>query len=625
MLTPEQNNNGTGMPSLADVARQSLGFLNVGRMLRLRARMPPVRNRPFIIFQGRRWTYAETLAEAKRFARLFRSHRLAAVRRGELGPDEPLSVGLYMENRPVFLFALFGAALEGDRIVGLNTGFRGEVLAAVLDRSNVRLAITTADHQQRLLDAVDTGTTLQRDDILVDDVAASDGLTTVNSALGRAQAERSRRKPKGAEPLVVIFTSGTTGIPKGIPCSHLKMIGAAILLAAQLKLRRRDRGYIAMPLFHSNALFIAVMPSLFAGASFVLKPHFSASAFETDILEGGVTWMNYVGQPVHYIVSALENQYGTPAGVEAALARHPKNRMRTACGNGATGVDREKLKRYLNMDHIYEVYGSTEAVIGTVLRPGDPPDSVGRVPSSRVVILDENDRECPPAEVDDEGRLLNYDQAVGEIAARMDKNNLLFDGYLGKPDATDSKYRNGYFHSGDLGHIRVIRGKRYLYFDGRTDDWIRKDGENFSAENVAQFAQALPGVHLAAAYGVPDPVADERVAVGLELEPGAEFDPQAAWDHFTACCEEGMDPKWMPDFIRVVDKMPTSGTNKILVRHLKKEHFNLRDNPEMAIWYCQRGESTYHRLTRTEFEKLEDGFRGNGRENLLQTGWTTSS
>lgn len=607
------------MPSLAEVARRALGVFTAGGLLRLRARMPLLRHRPFIIFEGNTWTYAQTYREAKRHARLFRHRRQALVRDGKLNSDEPLAIGLYMENRPSFLFASFGAALEGDMVVGLNTGFRGEILSAVMERSQVRLAITTPDCLAQLEPAVAQCPTLERDQVLVDDLSAPDGLETLDKALNEAQSTKSQRKPRGADPLLVIFTSGTTGIPKGIPCSHLKLLGAGILLSARLKLKRRDRGYIAMPLFHSNAWLIAVMTSLFAGASFVLKPRFSASAFEHDMLEQGLTWMNYVGQPVHYIVAAMENRHGSPAGVEAALARHPKNRMRMACGNGATPVDREKLKRYLNMDHIYEVYGSTEAVISTILKPGDPQDSVGKV-SSRVVILNDNGEECPPARVDSEGRILNYDEAVGEIAARIKKDNLLFDGYLGNRESTDKKYQGGYFHSGDLGHIRVVNGKRYLYFDGRTDDWIRKDGENFSAENVVQFAQSLPGVHLAAAYGVPDPVSDERVAVALQLDEGAGFHPDAAWQHFMEQQNQGMDPKWMPDFIRVVDEMPMSGTNKILVRHLKKEHVNLRDNPDMALWFCRRGDNSYHRFTPEDFEKLEQEFRDNGREQLLRTG-----
>jgi len=215
-----------------------------------------------------------------------------------------------------------------------------------------------------------------------------------------------------------------------------------------------------------------------------LKRRFSASAFEEDMLKYGVSFLNYVGQPC--ITSLTPSSANTAAvdAVEAALAKHPQNKFRKAYGNGATVNDRVKLKRYLGMEHIYEIYGSTEAVITTANRPGDPVDSVGQVDSS-IRILNEEDRECEAGILDANGALVNYDKAVGEICRKIGDNNLRFEGYFGNAKATNQKFRNGWYHSGDLGHIRMINGKRYMFFNGRTDDWIRKDGENFSAEKRA--------------------------------------------------------------------------------------------------------------------------------------------
>ena len=328
--------------------------------------------------------------------------------------------------------------------------------------------------------------------------------------------------------------------------------------------------------------------------------------------------MNYVGQPLHYILEALEKKYGTPAAVRAKLVGNPRNRFRIAHGNGAAPADRAKLVSYLGMDHVYELYGSTEAVINTVVQPGDPPDSVGRIRSSRVVILNERDEECPPAVVDARGRIVNYDEAVGEICARMTRESVLFDGYYGDPAATASKYRGNHYRSGDLGHVRVIRGKRYLYFDGRTDDWIRKDGENFSAESVAQFARAEPSVALAVAYGVPAPVSDELVAVALQLREGATLDPAALHARFLQQQREGgMDPKWMPDFVRVVESLPMTNTNKVLVRQLKREHFDLAGHPDMVIFWRRRGDAGFRRLTPEDHAALRREFEENGRGHLL--------
>jgi fatty-acyl-CoA synthase len=317
-------------------------------------------------------------------------------------------------------------------------------------------------------------------------------------------------------------------------------------------------------------------------------------------------------------LDALERKYGSADAVRAALARHPRNRLRAAHGNGAPAGDRAKLVEWLGMEHVYELYGSTEAVINSVVRPGDPLDSVGSV-ADKVVILGDDDRPCPPATVDDRGQVTNYGEAVGEICAKVRGRSLAFDGYFRDESSTAKKYRDGYYHSGDLGHVRVVRGRRYLYFDGRTDDWIRKDGENFSAESVARFVRDDPSVERAAAYGVPAPVSDELVAVALELRAGATFDPAAFHDHLLRQQRDGgMDPKWMPDFVRIVDAMPiTTGTDKVLVRQIKREGYDLSSHPDLVVYARRRGDSAYRRFTPADFEALREQLVRNGREKLL--------
>jgi fatty-acyl-CoA synthase len=301
---------------------------------------------------------------------------------------------------------------------------------------------------------------------------------------------------------------------------------------------------------------------------------------------------------------------------ENTLARDPRNRFRIAHGNGALPADREKLMRCLGMEHIYELYGSTEAPISTIVKPGDPPDSVGEIDSSKVVILNERDESCPPGIADAHGRLLNYEEAVGEICRKMGTDNIFFDGYLGDRKASEKKFRGGYFHSGDLGHVRLVGRKRYLYFNGRTDDWIRKDGENFSAENVAHYAARLPDVAMAVAFGIPSEVSDEKVMVAVQMKDAAPFDPKAAFDYYRDQSQRGgMDPKWMPDFIRVVNEFEMTETQKLLVRPLKRHHFRPRD--DAPVYFRERGDESYRLLTPGLYQELEARFRDTGRLDLL--------
>ncbi len=610
------------------IVQKWLGFINMASIFKTLARMPGRKNRPFFIFDDKTYTYKEVYEESLKYAKYFLTIKEKKIKQGKLKPEDQMAIGLYLDNCPEFVFIFFGAAMAGAVLIAANTGFRGETLSNLMNLADVSLLISDTPHLEEIGRILPDVTVIGDEDVfIVGDPAKTKDAGYKNIEDGIASPEvtnygKVKVKVDTTSPLIVIYTSGTTGAPKGVPCSQIKLLGAAIVTYTRLKLKKEDRGWISMPMFHSNAWFIGILPLMLSGSSFLLRRKFSASGFVDDMLNHGITYLNYVGQPIHYIIVALENKHGSPEDVEKALADHPDNHFRIAHGNGATPVDRQKLMRYLNMEHIYELYGSTEASISTVICPGDPIDSVGLCKSKKVVILNENNENCPPGEVDEKGGLLNYDAAVGEISKITDQNNIIFDGYYKNTDASSKKFQDGYFRSGDLGHIRIVNGKKYLYFNGRTDDWIRKDGENFSAENVAQFAFELPGVELAAAYGAPCEVADEKVMIAIQLKSGVDFDPKAVFDWFMEQQKTGgMDPKWMPDYIRIVDSFSmTHQTQKILVRPLKREHFNLEKVPEMKSYYRQRGDDIYNELTEEAFKELRTLFDEAGRKNVLYAG-----
>lgn len=610
--------------NLKTIIRTWLGFVNFRTMIKatmwwLRYR----RERTFFIFEGRAYTYREVYLSAERYANFFLAERKKLLGSGTLEPKDRLAVGIYMDNTPEFIYAALGAGLSNSVLFAINTGFRGETLAKVINQAQIKHLImnaSTAPEVERVLSDV---TVLGPGDILyagAPDESAGKGYRVLDQAVASAEPHVPRRyrvRIDNFSPVIVIYTSGTTGMPKGVPCTHIKMVGAGAVVQRAVKLTRHDRGYLSMPLFHSNDWYIGILPQMIVGGSFVLKRKFSARAFEEDMLAHGVAFLNYVGQPLHYILDALEKKYGGAEAVEKALAHDPRNKFRLAYGNGASVVDRQKLMRYLNMDHIFEIYGSTEAVITTANKPGDPIESVGEVDKS-IVILNELDQECAPGITDTGGRLTNYDQAVGEICRKVGESNLRFEGYFGQATATAQKFRGGIYHSGDIGHIRIVNGKRYLYFNGRTDDWIRKDGENFSAENVLHFAQQMPGVDTAIAYGAPCDVSDEKVMVTVQLMQGATFDPDTVYAWLMKQQKVGgMDPKWMPDFIRVIDQFPVTDTHKIVVRPYKREHYNIENTPGMRVYYRAKGDTTYHLLTPEKFQEMKTCFIANGRDALL--------
>jgi fatty-acyl-CoA synthase len=593
----------------------------LGAQIEARARHAEYADRVLLRQGDRSWTYRQYRDECVRMAHFLRG------RLGAIDAQRPGHVAMLLENH-LELLSLYGACgYAGLTLFGINTGLRGETLAGVLEQSRARLLVV----DERLLpelERVRGGLRgLPAENVLVlrtqgeHDLAGRD----LHECITREVAKSGEAlEPPAAQVtpqtnLMVIYTSGTTGLPKGILNNHFKLLAIGLGVSQRLGLGPDDVGYACMPLFHSNALFLGFQPAFHSGASLALRERFSATGFVPDVLRYGVTWWNYVGEPVHYVLGALEREHGSEERVLDAVARHPRNRLRWAIGNGASAPDIDRFTRWLGLDDMFELYGSTEAAISTFRVQGDPRGSVGEITDPNVKILNERGGECPPAELGADGRILNYAECVGEIC-RVAPDAGLFQGYFENRDANTSKYRDGVYHSGDLGHVLEREGRRYLFFDGRTDDWIRKDGENFSAAQVARLVQEHPDVALAAAYGAPCPVSDELVMVALELRPGARFDPAG----FFAFCEGqvqggGMDRKWFPDFVRIVESFEFTQTQKILVRALKKDHFRRDRLPTEPIFWRRRGDASFRELTAADYAELRREFAAAERLHLLES------
>ncbi|MCZ6712605.1 MAG: AMP-binding protein [Deltaproteobacteria bacterium] len=594
--------------------------LTLRAQIEARAQQPATESKVLLRQGERSWTYRQYRDECVRTAHFLR-RRLGRIDEDRLG-----HVAMILENHFELLSLFGGCGYAGLTLFGVNTGLRGETLAGVLNQSRARLIVVDERFLPELERVRGDLKHVASENILV--LPTQEGEippgSNLRSCLTSEVAEEGvslEAPPLDVTPeqnLMVIYTSGTTGLPKGINNNHLKLCLTGIGVANNMGLNRDDVGYACMPLFHSNAMFVGFMPAFWTGGSLGIRKRFSASGFLPDVLHYGVTFWNYVGEPVHYVLAAIEKAHdGDEDRILREVTQHPKNRLRYAVGNGASQPDIDKLMRWLGLEEMFELYGSTEAAISTFRRKQDPRGSVGEITDESVKILNERGEECGGAELGPDGKITNYAEAVGEIC-RVAPETGLFQGYFNDPDANAAKYRDGVYHSGDLGHVLVQDGKRYLFFDGRTDDWIRKDGENFSAAQVGRLLSDHPDVELAAAYGVPCVVSDELVMAALTLHPETEFDPQGFFDFCERQITAGsMDRKWFPDFVRVVDAFDLTQTQKILVRNLKRVHFDRRRLPHDAIFWRERGDTSFKPLGREDFEALYAKFQAAERAHLL--------
>ena len=566
------------------------------------------------------WTYREFRDEAVRVAH-FLLRRL-----GRSDERRPPHVAMLLENRPELLALYAGCAYSGATLFGVNSGLRGETLRGVLEQSRARVVVVDEAFWPEVERVRAQLSNVPPENLLVlrTRSAGSLGERDYHECLAREVGKPGTSLDTPAvdvrpeNNLIVIYTSGTTGLPKGINNNHVKVLLIGKVASRQLQLGEDAVGYACMPLFHSNSIFLGFHPAFEMGGTLAMRERFSAKNFVPDVFRYGVTYWNYVGEPVHYILDAIERQYdGDEERIRAEVTDDPRNRLRFALGNGASPPDIDRFVRWLGLEDMFELYGSTEAAISTFRKHSDPRGSVGEITDPAVKILDDRGRECAPARVDAEGRLSNYAEAVGEIC-RVAPDTSLFQGYFDNPDANSKKYRDGVYHSGDLGHILIHEGRRLLFFDGRTDDWIRKDGENFSAAQVARLLQEHEDVRLAAAYGVPCPVSDEWVMAALLLREGARFDPAGFYEFCERQVEHGgMDPKWIPDFVRVVSDFEFTQTQKILVRNLKRSHFDRRRLPRDEIFWRRRGDDCFRPFAQADYEALREEFARSERLDLL--------
>ena len=529
-----------------------------------------------LAFSDRTWTHAEVVrAQAERAALL-----LALRRPG------PFHVALLMDNVPEFVFWMGGAALAGAVVVGANPTHRGDELARDLSHTECQLLVTNASYRE-LVEGHDLGAALPTERILVVDDPSGDTDpstpygTLLATVAGSGLPDRARVGVTEDTLGLLLFTSGTSGAPKACLCSQGRLARIGSIVAQMFELTGDDVCYLAMPLFHSNALMAGWAPALAAGATAALRERFSASQFLVDVRRYGVTYFNYVGKPLSYILATPE---------------HPDdadNTLRRCFGNEAAEADVARFAERFACT-VQDAYGSTEGGAAVQRTPDTPRGALGRaLPGTKVVDPDTGE-ECPRAEFDAQGRLLNAEQAIGELVSETGGTG--FEGYWRNAEAERSRLKNGWYWTGDLAYRDH---DDFFYFGGRDYDWLRVDGENFASAPVEGILQRHPDVVLASVYAVPDTVVGDQVMATLLLHEGRTFDPEGFAAFLAA--EEDLGTKWAPRYVRVTASLPVTATTKVLKRVLRNEGWHCDD----PVWWRPAKDGPYRRLEPADVAELD--------------------
>ena len=530
-----------------------------------------------MLFDDQRWSYREFVKDcAQRAAYLLNAR----------DETKPFHIAVLLDNVPEYPLWLGACALAGATLVGLNPTRRGADMERDISHTECQFIVTEsrylADFEGLNIDILPSKTNN------IDSVEYRERLPSyAESPLPKALASKNSI-------FCLIFTSGTSGHPKACIISQGHAVRRARMLSDAFQLGEGDVHYVAMPLFHSNSLFMGFAPPLVHGGAMALRRKFSASGFLPDIRRHGASFFNYVGKPLAYILA-------TPEQPDDAI-----NPLKIAMGNEAADVDIERFSRRFGCT-VVDTYGSTEGG-ALIMRTSDMPrGALGKAASASTLVMDpDTGQECARAVFDQNGLLLNANEAVGELVDTATAND--FEGYWKNEQATDARTRNGYIWMGDLAY----RDERdFFYFVGRDSDRIRVDGENIACAQIEQVVHRHPKIMLAAVYPVPDPIVGDRVMLALQLVDAEEFDVLEFWHFLKQQTDFGT--KWMPSFIRLSDKLPTTETNKILKRKLRQEYWKCDD----PVWYRTNREGIFRLLSREKAERIEQEFVDRGRASVL--------
>ncbi len=523
------------------------------------------------------WTWAEVVRESE----------ARAAMALDLRRDGPFHIGVLLDNVPDFLFWIGGAALAGATVVGINPTRRGAELAGDIRHTDCQLIVTDGAHRE-LFNGLDLGIAPGRV-IQVDGVAYAAMLAEYAGATVDVDVGEDSNA-------MLLFTSGSTGAPKAVICTSGRLGGIAEITARMYGMTPDEVGYIAMPLFHGNAVMANLAPALKAGATIVLRPKFSASGWLPDVRKYGVTYFTYVGRALAYILATPE----TPEDKD--------NKLRLGFGTEATAQDRARFTERFGCP-LVESYGSSEGGVSIVAKRGTPPGALGlpRDETDDVVIVDpETNAECPRAVFDDSGRLVNGDVAIGEMVNRNGAPT--FEGYYRSPEAEAERVHDGWYWTGDLGY-RDAEG--FFYFAGRSADRLRVDSENFSAAPIERILERHPAVAVAAVYPVPDSRTGDQVMAALELVPGEALTPESL-DEFLAA-QSDLGTKWAPRYVRIVAAMPVTANGKVAKTGLRPQRWDTDD----PVWWHPDKTSAYRPLTEEDRIALATEFEANARTDLL--------
>ena len=499
---------------------------NIGLFLAKRARLDP--QRAGLVFEGRTFSFRQWNARANRAA-----HAFAA-----LGIGRGDRVGLLMANSPEFTECFFGLAKIGAIVVPLNWRLAAAELAVIANDAGIRALAYGGEYAETV--AALRGRIPAADYVALGHVPAGDhGYEALTAAASEAEPE-----PVGAgdDPLMIMFTSGTTGKPKGAVLSHDNLFYDSCTVALSTDWRWGDRVLVALPLFHIGAL-IDVVIDVHVGSTTVLMKAFDPLGFLRMLQDEKINSFLAVPAMLQFMLQVPTIRTFDLSSVRWAL-----------CGTAPVPVPLIQAWTQFGIA-IQQVYGLTECAGGAAVLSSER--ALEKIGSTGLPMFHTDIRV-----VDAQGR----DAAADEVGEILIRGPHVIRAYWNNPQASADALRDGWLHTGDLGRLDA---EGYLTIVDRKKDMLISGGENIYPAEVESVLTALPQCAEVAVIGVPDPAWGEAVCAVVRLKDGQSL----TLDEVVAHCSGKLGKYKIPKKLIVsAEPLPRNPTGKLLKRLLREKY-----------------------------------------------------
>jgi crotonobetaine/carnitine-CoA ligase len=486
-----------------------------------------------LVFNDREVTYAGFLEMVHRVAHGLQS---LGVKKGD-------KVGILLPNRLEFPCAWLAANSIGAVMVPVNARFVDEEVKYVLDHSEARVLITSDDHTDTV-ERIEPQ--LPALEIIINADDSRVGASVPFSSLLESPPGPPDIEVYGEDDAVILYTSGTTGMPKGCLATHEYFVNLGHVQGQLFQLTSEDRVFTAQPFYYMDPQWNTIMVMLY-NATLVVAERFSTSRFWDQVRDNEITCFYCIGSMTSFLYNMPRSELDK------------QHQLRMVQTSGIPPRIHQAWEERFGVP-VYEIYASTETTADIAVTQ-DMDRKVGTACIGRpihyreVKIADDKDVEVPQGQ-------------VGEILLKRGRG--MMKQYYKDPQATEHAFRGGWFHSGDLGYQDEDGD---YHFVGRKKDIVRRGGENISAASVEQVLMNHPKVLDAAVVAVPDPVRGEEAKAYVVPNPGEEITPQEVIDF----CKENMAVFKVPRYLEFRDSLPKTPSERVQKEKLRQEKEDLTE------------------------------------------------